>query len=126
MEAAPAPPVEVPVLRAPVGSSASCLVTLDNPTRFAALAAASLDNERNFTVDPAGVELAPLSSQDVRVTYNPSSVGRAETGLLVFNSDRLGTWEFRLQGEGEAPETEVRTVQLRAVAGLSSSTSVPF
>ena len=121
-----APPVDVPPMRVSVGSSATCIVTLDNPTRHASVVAASIDNERNFSVEPAGLELAPLSSQDVRVTYDPTSVGQQETGLLIFDSDRLGKWEFRLSGQGEAPESEVREVHLRAVAGLSSSTVVPF
>ncbi|KAA0151378.1 hypothetical protein FNF29_04577 [Cafeteria roenbergensis] len=125
-EATQPPPTELAPMSTPIGRRERVTVAVENPTRDEASIRAEVDNQRNFTVEPATAVLAPYSRSEVVITYTPSAVGTSEFGVVRITSDRIGEWEFHVQGSGTPPVALADPVLLVAPAGLSASTSVPF
>jgi hypothetical protein len=126
MDAHPAPAVDLPPMTAAVGRRDRIVVPIDNPTRTEATVRVTLDNSRNFAVEPDQFTLLPYSKRDVAIVYTPSSVGSTEAGTIRLVSDHIGEWTFHVRGTGDPPGVMGEPVALIAPAGLTASTSVPF
>jgi hypothetical protein len=144
--ASPASPIALPLITAPVGSTATVYATLENPTAHEAVVRASVSNGRNFGVDTAGLSAVPgalsasghivvpaFGARKVPLTYAPSTLGggagagaaEEETCSVHFVSREIGEWTYHLRGSGTAPvPAPVQTVL--ATVGSTVSASIPF
>lgn len=144
----PAEPVHLPPVAAPIGSSTTTYIHLDNPTATGATARGIVSNGRNFAIDmsalaaqgaltPQGLILIPaFSTRQVPVVYTPSALverdasdsereGQLEECMLVFESTQIGEWTFILAGTGQAPQATEPQLVL-ATIGTTVSAAVPF
>ncbi|KXZ50888.1 hypothetical protein GPECTOR_14g137 [Gonium pectorale] len=112
----PAPPVELPLLNAELGRSATTTVTIDNPLDTSVVLSAESSNPRNFAVSPAMTTLPPYGSVELTVEYSPGTLDHDEDAMLTVDGDVVGTWEFILRGRGALP-TVMETTHLSAVMG---------
>jgi Abnormal spindle-like microcephaly-assoc'd, ASPM-SPD-2-Hydin len=107
LEALEAPPVELELQTAPIGSCTSCTVEVENPCGTPVQVEVVNSNKRNFSITPQRLQLQPYSTAHIEVVYTPSSIGELESAELQLKplgkNAPIGVFEYTARGRGELP-----------------------
>ena len=83
MHADPASAELVPQLSAPLGSTATHTLTLDNPVGLEVVLQISCSNPQTFILDSVSVVLPPYGQTELPVIYMPSTLGQPHLDLSI-------------------------------------------
>ncbi len=96
MTADPAPPLELPLMRAELGKGGTTTVTIDNPLSTPVVLSASSSTPRTFGVTPQLLQLAPYGSTELAVEYSPGTLDHEEEAVLVVEGEGFGRCEYHV------------------------------
>ncbi|KAG2493472.1 hypothetical protein HYH03_008289 [Edaphochlamys debaryana] len=116
MTADPAPPVELPVMTAELGKSATTPIAVDNPLDVPVMLIASSSNPAHFAITPDIVTLPPYGAAELRLEYSPSTLDHDEEATVTIEGEGTGSWEYTVRGRGELP-TVMEATSLSAMLG---------
>jgi hypothetical protein len=57
----------------------------------------------SFDVKPKKIIIPPLNEKRVKIFYIPSLLNEDECGEVVFTSEDIGQWIFKVRGKGKKP-----------------------
>ena len=83
MHADPASAETIPQLSAPLGSTATHTLTLDNPVGVEVVLQISCSNPQTFILDSVSVVLPPYGQTELPVIYMPSTLGEPQLHPFV-------------------------------------------
>jgi len=97
------PVVRSPTLKAELGKVEEWVVYLENPSNFFCDIGCKISNPNNFDIFPEIISVGPFESATVKIRYIPSDLDINETAEILFESDRIGKWQFFVFGMGLPP-----------------------
>lgn len=92
-----------PILKAELGKVEEWVVYLENPSMFHCDVQYRISNPNNFDISPEIITIGPFESVPVKIRYIPSDLDINETGEILFESDKIGKWQFLVFGVGLPP-----------------------
>lgn len=119
----PAPPQQLPLVTAAVGTCAQVPVTIENPLGMELALSCTVDNSVNYSCVPPILNVGPYASATLQLEYRPSSLGEVEACRLIVGHAAVGNWEFDVEGRGELPGV---MDELRTEATIDEPTSCLF
>lgn len=97
------PVIRSPTLKAELGKVEEWVVYLENPSSFFCDIEYKISNPNNFDVFPEFISIEPYETIPVKIKYIPSDLDINETGEILFESDKIGKWQFLVFGMGLPP-----------------------
>ena len=111
MDATPGGPLQLPLLTAAFGRSATTTITVSNPlgvpSAFSAAVRAAGDPTASsgvrsikpcFEVSPSSFTLGGYASKEVALEYKPTKLGELEQAAVIISSGTAGNVEYEAQG----------------------------
>jgi hypothetical protein len=111
MDANPGGPLQLPLLTAAFGCSATTTITVSNPLGVAASFTAAVRSEGDpsasnndsskkacFEVSPSSFNLSGYASREVVLKYKPTKLGGLEQAAVIIGSSTAGSVEYEAQG----------------------------
>ncbi|CAM9871116.1 unnamed protein product, partial [Choristocarpus tenellus] len=102
LRADPAPSIRLDTIYCPVGAREAVELSIDNPMgqEVVLSTAVSSSNNRNFSVEPSQIPIAPYGTSSFQVVYVPSSLGQEESTEIILSHPELGDWVYDVSGQG--------------------------
>ena len=97
------PIIRSPTLKAELGKVEEWMVYLENPSGFHTDINYKISNPNNFDIFPENISVGPYESSAVKIRYIPSDLDINETGEIIFESEKIGKWQFLVFGMGMPP-----------------------
>ena len=116
----PCPPIYPEVLKAELGKSFDYIIHLENPIGEDLEVFYSNTNVVNFTIVPDKIYIGGYSQKEVTIRYTPSSLEHEEDSVIVFDTVKIGKWEYYFKGKGLPPTNMETTVVSTYVGGITS------
>eukprot|EP00981_Chlorochromonas_danica_P012362 scaffold4845_cov159-Ochromonas_danica.AAC.14 len=125
LTATPAPPVELGLVEAMLGTTISVPVLIDNPLPEDVTFHGRTDDAAHFSVSPNPVVLKPYTQESVNICFSPSTISEILQCNIYFDSKQLGEISYILQGTGLLPGLMTEVV-IESPLDEISSRSVSF
>lgn len=97
------PPNKIPLMKCELGKSERTTVTLDNPCPRDVRVSYRNTNTENFEVIQEKIIIPANSSINVDIKYTPSDLENTENGIITFETEEIGCWNFMVFGIGIPP-----------------------
>jgi hypothetical protein len=108
MTAKPAPPIEIPLMEAMLGTEVTVMTNVENPIGEPVTFFVESTNSEHFYY-AAGSEssskfiLAPFQSTAIPITFRPSSLGDVISAEIVLSNRKVGEMRYMCSGRGLLP-----------------------
>lgn len=119
------PPVKLPLMKCELGKSEKTKVNLENPYPRDIKASYRNTNPENFEILMEKVIIPGSSSIDVEIKYTPSDLENTESGVITFETDEVGCWNFMVFGIG-IPPTKFPVKQISGSLNKDCTGSINF
>jgi len=107
-------------LIAELGKYVDYTIHLENPISEEVEVFSINSNLVNFTVIPEKIFIGGYNTKEVVVRYTPSSLDSEEETSIVFDTIRIGKWEYFFKGKGNIPNSMETTVVSTYIGGITS------
>eukprot|EP00775_Hariotina_reticulata_P012144 gene12144-12282_t len=118
LEATPGGPEHLPLLTAPLGSTARHTLVISNPTASEGMFEVTSSDARRFSATPSTIRVPGNGTAELVLEYHPGTVDVEETGVVIVSSAAAGQVEYICRGQGELP-SGLETVSINAAVGAS-------
>ena len=119
------PVIRSPTLKAELGKVEEWIVYLENPSGYICDIEHRLSNPNNFDVFPENISIGPYETTAVKIRYIPSDLDINETGEVIFESDKIGKWQYLIFGMG-LPPTKFEPKMLTGALYKDLSSTITF
>ena len=97
------PPHKVPLMKCELGKQEKSVIHLENPSSRDVKVTYRNNNTDNFEVLQSNIVIPAKSTIDVEIRYTPSNLENTESGIINFETDEIGCWNFMVFGVGIPP-----------------------
>ena len=119
------PVIISPLIKAELGKYVDYPIMLENPTQEDVEVKYSNSKVKQFQVLQEKINIPPGIQKEILIRYTPSSLDDEEECQLIFETKKIGKWEFLLRGIG-IPPTDMELTFVRTYVGGVTSGQVTF
>lgn len=119
------PPAKVPLMKCELGKSEKSIVHLENPSYRDVKVTYRNTNPDNFEVMQKDIVIVAKSTMDIEIRYTPSDLENTESGIINFETEEIGCWNFMVFGLG-IPPTKYAVKKLSGSLNKDCTGSINF
>jgi len=114
------PPIYPDVLKAELGKYIDYTIFLENPISEDVEVFFKNSTVVNYTIIPEKIFIAGYTQKEVVIRYTPSSLDIDEEAIILFETLKIGKWEYYIKGKGQPPNSMEKTTVSTFVGGITS------